>query len=160
MAANATTTKSQPKKSATTTQTQRSEATKVREGVTKVRNGATTYVRRTGERAVDVPVGAALTVADRVNETVEPWTKQETRESELKAVRQRVERELNKIERRGGTARRKATQRAKQNRNRFERELKARRVKAETTLKENRQRAEESLTRAQTAVQERVSTLV
>ena len=43
------------------------------------------YVRETTERAVDVPVGAALIVADRVNEIVEPWTSDTTRERELKS---------------------------------------------------------------------------
>src|SRR5205814_10719793 len=39
---------------------------------------ATTYVRQTAERSVDVPVGAVLTVADRVNGIVEPWTSRTT----------------------------------------------------------------------------------
>ena len=33
-----------------------------------------TYVRQAAERTVDLPVGAVLTVADRVNDVVEPWT--------------------------------------------------------------------------------------
>ena len=33
------------------------------------------YARQAAETAVDVPVGAALTVADRVNETVKPFRK-------------------------------------------------------------------------------------
>ena len=40
----------------------------------KVDESTVDYVRQTAERSVDVPVGAVLTVADRVNEVVEPWT--------------------------------------------------------------------------------------
>ena len=65
MPTNGTTT--QTKKTSTTTQS-KSDSAKVREGLTKVRNGATSAVRQGTERVVDVPVGAALIVADRVNE--------------------------------------------------------------------------------------------
>ena len=117
-------------------------------------------VREGTERAVNVPVGAALTAADRVNELVEPFTTNEGREKELKSIRTRVERELNRYERRGGTARRKATQRARQTRNRVERELKQRRRSVETQVKQNRKKAEDGLKKARTQVEERVSALV
>jgi hypothetical protein len=152
-----TTTASQTKK---TTTARRSETAKIREGVTKARNGSVTYARETAERSVDVPVGAVLTVADRVTEIVEPFTARETANRELKSLRTRVERELNRFERRGTSARRKARTRARQTRNRVERELKQRRRRVETTVKQNRGKAEDGLKRAQTAVQERVSTLV
>lgn len=138
-----------------------------------------TYVRETAERSVDIPVGAALTVRDRVEEAVEPWTQSTTRERELKSLRTQVTRELNRFERRGGQARRKATMRVRQSRTRIERELKQRRrtversvkqnrARVERTLKrnrdqvagavkENRARVEETLRKAQTAAQERVS---
>ena len=107
MPANGTTTKTTQRKSAPrTTQTtpaSRTDAQKIREGLTKVRNGSVSYARQTAERSVDVPVGAVLTVADRVNEVVEPFTKRETAERELKSFRTQVERELNKLERRGAT---------------------------------------------------------
>jgi len=168
---NKTQTKTQKSGTTTARTTKRSSGSQVREGLTKARNGAATYVRQGTERAVDVPVGVALVTADRVNEFVEPWTSTQSRESELKSMRTRVEREFNKFERRGGTARRKATQRARQTRNRVERELKQRRRsvetsvrqnrrKAETTLKENRKKAEDGLKKARTTVEERVSTLV
>jgi hypothetical protein len=158
-------------KKTTSTSQPRSESAKVREGLTKARNGAASYVRQGTERAVDVPVGAALIAADRVNEVIEPWTSETTRERELKSLRTRVERELNKAERRGGTARRKASTRVRQTRNRVEREVKQRRRKAETTvrqnrrkaetaLKQNRKRAEDGLRKARTTVEERVSPLV
>ena len=138
----------------------RSDSTTVREGLTKVRNGSAAYARTTAERSVDVPVGAALSVADRVNEIVEPFTARQTAERELKSIRTRVERELNRFERRGAGARRKARTRVRQTRNRVERELKQRRRKVQTTVKQNRAKAEGGLKRAQTVVQDRVSTLV
>jgi hypothetical protein len=118
------------------------------------------YVRQTAERAVDVPVGAALVVADRVNEVVEPFRTRQAATRELKSARKRVERELNKFERRGSTARRRTAQRARSTRNRAERELKARRSRVEATVKERRTKAEDGLKRAQTVVQERVNALV
>jgi hypothetical protein len=138
----------------------RSDAAKVREGLTKARNGSAAYARHTAERSVDVPVGAALTVADRVNEIIEPFTKRASAERELRTVRTRVERELNRFERRGASARRKTRTRVRQTRNRVERELKQRRRKVQTTVKQNRAKAEDGLKRAQTVVQDRVSTLV
>ena len=107
MAANGTTTKTTPRKSAPrttqTTTTSRTDAQRIREGLNKVRDGSVSYARQTAERTVDVPVGVVLTVADRVNEVVEPFTKRETAERELKSFRTQVERELNKLERRGAT---------------------------------------------------------
>jgi prefoldin subunit 5 len=159
MAATRTTNNTTQRKAAPrTTRTSRTDAAKIREGLTKVRNGSVSYVRQTAERSVDVPVGAVLTVADRVNDAVEPFTKRETAERELKSFRTQVERELNKLQRRGATSRRRARTRARQRRNRFERELKQRRRKVETTVKRNR--VEDGLKRAQSAVSERVTTLV
>ena len=140
--------------------TRRTDAQKIREGLTKVRNGSVSYARQTAERSVDVPVGAVMTVADRMNEAVEPFTKRETARRELKSFRTQVERELNKLERRGAQSRRKVRTRARQNRNRFRRELKQRRRGLETTVKQNRAKAQDSLKRAQDAVSERVTTLV
>ena len=119
-----------------------------------------TDARQTAERSVDVPVGVALTVADRVNEIVEPFTARQTAERELRSIRTRVERELNRFERRGAGARRKARTRVRQTRNRVERELRQRRRKVETTVKQRRAKAEDGLKRAQTVVQDRVTTLV
>jgi hypothetical protein len=138
----------------------RSDAAKVREGLTKARNGSAAYARQTAERSVDLPVGVALTFADRVNEIVEPFTARQTAERELKSIRTRVEHELNRFERRGAGARRKARTRVRQTRNRVERELKQRRRKVETTVKQRRAKAEDGLKRAQTTVTDRVSALV
>jgi hypothetical protein len=153
----ATTTKTTTTTNAQTAK-QRSDARQIREGVTKARNGAVSYVRQTAERSVDVPVGVALTVRDRVNEAVEPWTQTETRERELKTLRTQVTRELNRYERRGGQARRKATSRARQTRNRVEREIRQRRRSIERQVKQNRRKAEQQLKKAQSAVSERVGT--
>jgi hypothetical protein len=148
---------SQPRTNSTTS---RSDTAKIREGLTKARNGSVSYARHTAERSVDLPVGAALTAADRVTEIVEPFTARETANRELTGIRTRVERELSRFERRGAGARRKARTRARQTRNRVERELKRRQRSVETSVKRNRNKAEDGLKRAQTAVQERVSTLV
>jgi len=148
----------------TTTTTARSESAKgSRSDSARARNGlngSAAYARQTAERSVDVPVGVALTVADRVNEIVEPFTARQTAERELKSIRTRVERELNRFERRGAGARRKARTRVRQTRNRVERELRQRRRKVETTVKQRRAKAEDGLKRAQTVVQDRVTTLV
>jgi uncharacterized protein (DUF1800 family) len=118
------------------------------------------FVRQRAERTVDVPVGAVLSVADRVNDAVEPWTSRTTAERELKSIRTQVTREFNKLERRGSSARRKATQRARTTRNRFRRDITQRRRQVERTLKRNRTQVEKSVRKAQSTVQERVSTLV
>jgi prefoldin subunit 5 len=161
MPANGNTTSTTQRKSAQrTTKTSRTDAQKIREGLTKVRNGSMSYARRTAERSVNVPVGAVLTVADQLNDVVEPFTTRETAQRELKSFRAQVERELNKLERRGAQSRRKARTRARQTRNRFQRELKQRRRRVQTTVKQNRAKAEDGLKRAQSVVSERVTTLV
>jgi hypothetical protein len=121
-----------------------------------VDNGRVAVVRQTAERAVDLPVGAALTVRERVNGAVEPWTKSETRSKELKGLRTQVTRELNRFERRGGQARRKATQRVRRTRNRVEREVIQRRRTIEKGVKQNRAKVDQRLKKVQNVVQERV----
>jgi prefoldin subunit 5 len=104
---------------------------------------------QTAETAVDVPVGAALTVYERAAEAIEPLGTQSKREAELERMRGQIRREFNKIERRGGTARRRALQSAKRTRNRVEREVKQQRRSLETTVRENRERAETELKRVE-----------
>jgi hypothetical protein len=119
---------------------------------TETPSGVGEYARRAGDTAisaVDLQFGAALTAADRVRELVKPWSQRETAQRELKSLRHQFTREVNKVERRGGTARRKATQRAKRTRNRVEREVKQRRRTAERRIKT-----------ARTQVGDRVSSLV
>src|SRR5215207_2005709 len=75
--------------------------------------GVGTYARQ----AVDLQVGAALTAADRVRELIAPWRSRQTAEKELKSLRRQLSREASKVERRGGTARRRnAEQRIKSGR--------------------------------------------
>jgi hypothetical protein len=123
-------------------------------------DSAATYVRQTAERSVDVPVGAVLTVADRVTEIVEPWTSRPTAQRELKSIRTQVTREFNKLERRGTSARRKASQRARTTRNRVRRDITQRRRSVERALKQNRVQVERRVRKARTTVEKRVGTLV
>src|ERR671923_2393906 len=134
----------------------RTDAARIREGLTKVRNGSVSYARHTAERSVDVPVGAALTFADRVTEIVDPFRTPGSANRELNSIRTRVQRELNRLERRGAGARRRTRTRVRRTRNPVTRELRQRRRRVETTVKQNRVRAEDSLKRAQ----ERVTALV
>ena len=157
MAANGTTTaRTRTNTTGYRTTAPRTDTARIREGLTKVRNGSVSYARHTAERSVDVPVGAALTVADRVTEIVEPFTTRGSANRELNSIRTRVQRELNRLERRGAGARRRTRTRARRTRNRFTRELRQRRRRVETTMKQNRARAEDGLKRAQ----ERVTALV
>jgi hypothetical protein len=150
-------TRTKPK--TTTTSTPRSDTSQVREGVSKARNGAVSIVLQSAERAVDVPVGYALIVRDRVEDVIEPWTTSTARERELKSLRTQVTRELNKAERRGGQARRKATSQIRSTRTKVEREVKARRREVEKTVRQNRAKAEAQLKKAQKTVSERVPVL-
>jgi hypothetical protein len=159
MAANGTTTSTTRARTNTTSPRAtagRTDTARIREGLTKVRNGSVSYAQHTAERSVDVPVGAALTVADRVTEIVEPFRSPESANRELNSIRTRVQRQLNRLERRGAGARRRTRTRVRRTRNRFTRELRQRRRRVETTVKQNRVRAEDSLKRAQ----ERVTALV
>ena len=108
--------------------------------------------REAAVTAVDLPVGTALSVVDRFNELTQPWRSRATAQEELKNAQHQFGRELNRLERRGGTARRKAVQRVRRTRNRVEREVSQRRRRVETTVQENRRKAEESLKSARTRI--------
>ena len=110
------------------------------------------------ETVVDLPVGTALTVKDRVDDLTRPWRNIETATEEVKHLRHRIDRELTKVERRGGIARRKATQRAQRTRGRLEREVSQRRRRAEDAVRSNRRRVEERFRGAKSSVDERVPT--
>ena len=125
--------------------TQASETTQDTRGVNRYARQASD----TAVSAVDLQFGAALTAADRVRELVQPWRQRETAQRELKSLRTQFTREVNKVERRGGTARRRLTQRVRRTRNKVERDVTQRRRKAERRLKT-----------ARTQVSDRVSTLV
>jgi len=112
-------------------------------------SGIGEYARRasdTAVSAVDLQFGVALTAADRVRELVKPWRQRETAQRELKSLRHQLTREVNKVERRGGTARRRATQRAKRTRNRVERQVTQRRRRAERQFKTARTQVSDTVT--------------
>jgi hypothetical protein len=137
-----------------------SRASTTTDQTSKDQQNVTTYARQAAETAVDLPVGAALSVADRVNDTVKPYRTRSSAEREVRRLRNQLQRELNRAERRGGTARRKLTQRAKRERNRVEREVSARRRRVETAVRQNRRKAERQLRTARTRVNQRVNSLV
>ena len=142
-------TQSQPTKSTPTRSTPPKTTHQATQDTTR---GVNRYARQasdTAVSAVDLQFGAALSAADRVRELVEPWRRRETAQRELKSLRTQFTREVNKVERRGGTARRRLTQRVRRTRNKVERDVSQRRRKAERRLKT-----------ARTQVSDRVSTLV
>lgn len=91
------------------------------------------------ERAVLVPVGAALVTRDRVFETVtdavKPYRNRESAQRQL-------ERDLKRFERRGTTARNRAERQIKRTRTRVERELRQQRNAVQRVIKRNRTRVE------------------
>jgi len=100
------------------------------------------------ETAVDFPVGIVLSVSDRVSDLVEPWTGRSSAEKQIKAYRTQLRKTLKRTERRGTSARRKATTEARKTRNRVEREARKRQRTVETTLKRNRNEVEQRVRKA------------
>lgn len=86
------------------------------------------------ERAILIPVGAALTARDRVIETVgEIVDSYGTRAS----AQRKIETNLRRFERRGTTARNQLQRDVKKTRTRVERELRQRRNRAERLMRKN-----------------------
>jgi hypothetical protein len=104
--------------------------------------------RTVAETAVDIPVGAVLSVTDRVADLVEPFTARSGAEKQLKTYRTELRRRVKRTERRGSTARRKATTEARKTRNRVEREARKHQRTVETTLKRNRNELEQRVRKA------------
>jgi hypothetical protein len=104
--------------------------------------------RNVAETAVDLPVGAVLSVTDRVSELVEPFTGRSAAEKQLKSYRTELRRRVKRTERRGTTARKRATTEARKTRNRVEREARKRQRTVETTLKRNRNELEQRVRQA------------
>lgn len=100
------------------------------------------------ESVVDFPVGAVLTVSDRVAELVDPWTDRSKAEKQIKGYRTQLRKSLKRTERRGSTARRRAATEARKTRNRVEREARRRQRTVETTLRRNRSEVEKRVRRA------------
>ncbi len=105
-------------------------------------------VQVVAETAVDFPVGVVLGVTDRLSELVDPWTNRTGAEKQIKAYRTQLRKTLKRTERRGTTARRKATTEAKKTRTRVEREARKRQRTVETTLKRNRNEVENRVRKA------------
>jgi uncharacterized membrane protein len=104
-------------------------------------------VQVVAETAVDIPVGAVLSVSDRLAELVEPWTDRSKAEKQLKSYRNQLRKSIKRTERRGTTARRKATTEARKTRTRVEREARKRQRTASSTLKRNRNEVEQRVRR-------------
>ncbi len=104
--------------------------------------------RSVAETAVDLPVGAVLSVTDRVSDLVEPFTGRSAAEKQLKSYRTELRRRVKRTERRGTTARKRATTEARKTRNRVEREARKRQRTVETTLKRNRNELEQRVRKA------------
>ncbi|MGE5283306.1 MAG: hypothetical protein ACM3N0_13490 [Chloroflexota bacterium] len=104
--------------------------------------------RVVAETAVDLPVGAVLTVTDRLSELVEPFTDRTGAEKQLKSYRTQLRRRVKRAERRGTTARRRATNEARKTRVRLERKARRRQQTVETTLKRNRDELEQRVRKA------------
>lgn len=104
--------------------------------------------RSVAETAVDLPVGVVLNVADRLSDLVEPFTGRTSAEKQLKSYQGQARRTLKRAERRGTTARRKATTEARKTRTRVEREARKRQRTVETTLKRNRTEVEKRVRKA------------
>jgi hypothetical protein len=105
-------------------------------------------VQAVAEAAVDIPVGAVLSVSDRISDLVDPWTARGKAEKQLKSYRTQLRKTIKRTERRGTTARRRATTEARKTRTRVEREARKRQRTVETTLKRNRNEVEQRVRRA------------
>lgn len=93
--------------------------------------------RSAAESAVDVPVGVVLEVSDRVTELVEPFSGRNAAEKQLKSYGTRLRRTVKRSERRGASARRKASAEARKTvkRNRTEVERRVRKAVDEQTTR-------------------------
>jgi hypothetical protein len=129
---------------ATQTKTSKTNGAKPTAKATAEKNQA----RVVAETAVDIPVGAVLTVTERVTELVEPFTDRSAAGKQLKSYRTEIRRRIKRTERRGATARRRATTEARKTRNRVEREARKRQRTVETTLKRNRTELEQRVRKA------------
>ena len=102
--------------------------------VTTVTENGTVAPTNQALQAVDVTVGASARVADAVNKAIEPLRKPKTREKELKARREQLEKAIKEAQTRGSKIRKdvtkQVTERTKPVRERVETELKRVRERA------------------------------
>ena len=142
--------KTQAKRATTEAKKSAAKAAKAsKRAATKTAAAEKNQVQTVVEAAVDLPVGAALTVSDRVSDLVEPWTDRSKAERQIKSYRSNLRKSLKRTERRGSTARRKAITEARRTRNQVEREARSRRNEVEQRV---RKAVEEQTSRAQGVV--------
>jgi hypothetical protein len=84
--------------------------------------------------ALDLPVGAVLTVTDRVGDLVEPFSGRKAAEKQIKSYRTELRRQVKRAERRGATARKQATSTIKRNRDELEQRVRKAREQARDLL--------------------------
>ncbi len=87
---------------------------------TKASTSQKKQARTVAESAVDLPVGAVLVATDRISELVEPFTGRSAAEKQLKTYRTQLRRQVKRTERRGATARRRATTEVRKTQKRVE----------------------------------------
>jgi Holliday junction resolvasome RuvABC ATP-dependent DNA helicase subunit len=105
--------------------------------------------RAVAETAVDLPVGVVIGATDRITDLVEPFTGRDKADKQLKVYRTQVRRTLKRTERRGSTARRKATAEARK-----------RQRSVESAVKRNRDEVEQRVRKAIEAQTSRAQDLV
>ena len=130
------------------TQSNGSKAKSAKAKTTAPKSAEKSQARAVAESAVDLPVGAVLSVTDRVSELVEPFTARSGVEKQFKSYRTELRRRVKRTERRGTTARKRATSEVRKTRNRVEREARKRQRTVETTVKRNRDELEERVRKA------------
>ena len=104
-------------------------------------------VQAQAERAVLIPVGAALPARDAVVEVTKPYV------AGRDSAEKEIEKTLKKFERRGSTARNRAVRETKKTRTRVERELRQRRNGVVKTVKQNRREFERQVKATRREVQ-------
>jgi hypothetical protein len=161
MASNSSNSKSEAKRATTEAKKAGAGAAKAGErAAAKTAAAERNQVQAVAESAVDFPVGVVLTVSDRVSDLVEPWTSRSSAEKRINAYRTQLRRSVKRTERRGATARRKATTEARRTRNRVEREARRHQRSVETTLKRNRDQVEQRVRRTIDEQSSRAQSLV
>lgn len=141
--------KTQAKKATTEAKKSASESAKAsRRAAQKTVAAERNQVLTVAETAVDIPVGVVLSVSDRVTDLVEPWTGRSSAEKQIKAYRSQLRKSIKRTERRGTSARRKATTEVRKTRNRVERDARRRQRTVETTIKRNRSEVEQRVRKA------------
>lgn len=90
------------------------------------------------ERALLIPVGAALVARDSVVEVARPFTTRTGAEEELSRLQTQVTAQLKSFERRGASGRNRLRREVKRTRTRLERQLRQRRSQVTRLVRRNR----------------------